>query len=63
MPGQGLKAAGSWNLITCLDRASRLQEVGIPESVDNRYMNVINLSAIRTGCLYLTVETPFTLFS
>jgi len=31
----------------------------LQEFVDNRHMKVIRLSALHTGCRYVTIQTPF----
>ena len=40
------------NPITALDRPRGLQEVEAPSFQDNQHMNVVRLSALRTGRLY-----------
>jgi len=45
----GLKLS---NPITDLDRHLGFQEVEAPRFRDNWHMNVVRLSALRTGCLY-----------
>jgi len=40
------------NPITGLDRPRGFQEVEAPRFLVNWYMNVVRLSALRTGCLY-----------
>jgi len=40
------------NPITGLDRPRGFQEAEVPRSQDNQHMNVVRLSALRTGCLY-----------
>jgi hypothetical protein len=37
---------------TRLERSLGFQEVEAPEFLDNRHMNVVRLSALRTGRLY-----------
>jgi hypothetical protein len=53
---------GYSNPITDLDRPLEFQEVEATRFLDNRHMKVVRLSAIRTGRLYPTGNTPGTHF-
>jgi hypothetical protein len=48
--------------ITDLDRPWGFQEVQAPRFQDNRHMNVVRLSALRTGRLYILGSIPGTHF-
>ena len=50
------------NLITDLDRPRGFQEIEAPRFQDNRHMNVVRLSVLRTGRLYLPGNIPGTHF-
>ena len=50
------------NSITGLDRPRGFQEVEAPRFKDNRHMNVLSLSALRTGRLYPPGSIPGTHF-
>jgi len=50
------------NPITDLDRPRRLQEAQAASFQDSRHINVVRLSALRTGRLYPPENTPGTHF-
>jgi hypothetical protein len=53
---------GNSNLITGLDRPIQFQEVEAPRFQDKRHMNVVRLTALRTGRPYPPGNIPGTNF-
>jgi hypothetical protein len=57
-----IKGKGKGNPITGLNTSLGFQEVEAPRFQDNRLINEVMLSALRTGCLYPPGIIPGTHF-